>query len=406
MEETKNEKWQINFLIIAISQAISLLGSGAVQFVLIWWIVDKTGSALSLTYTTVLSLIPSVFIGPFAGALVDRLKRKTVIISADLFTGVIALLFSLLFSIGEPPVYMIGIVLFMRSIGNIFHSPAIQATMPLLVPKEQLIKANSINQFLGTGSFLLCPILGAAMYDLLPMKYILLSDFAGALIACTAILIIKIPELPIVIKKKPNMLREIKEGLIIYMQDKQLFLVTIILCIALLFLSPTGTFLNLIVGTVFHGSVWHVSASRVLSSIGALVSFMVIGIIGAKIKDKLNGTLFGIIIVGLSAFIVGILPHNNIGLNLLLIVCLFFGAGMNIYNIPYRTYIQENIPREKLGRVFSLYSSLMSLLMPIGLIITGPIAEKVGMDRYFIIAGLGSMATIIIGKIILKIKKL
>jgi len=67
---------------------------------------------------------------------------------------------------------------------------------------------------------------------------------------------------------------------------------------------------------------------------------------------------------------------------------LAMGASMNIYNVPYIAYIQENFPKEVHGRTFSLVGSLMSLAMPIGLLIAGPVAEHYGLTLWFVIAGI------------------
>lgn len=68
-------------------------------------------------------------------------------------------------------------------------------------------------------------------------------------------------------------------------------------------------------------------------------------------------------------------------------LCLALGASMNLYNIPYIAYLQETIPKEALGRAFSLMGSLMSITMPIGLLIAGPVAEAYGVPLWFLVAG-------------------
>ncbi|NTU75513.1 MAG: MFS transporter, partial [Anaerolineaceae bacterium] len=80
--------WFKRFAPIWIGQIFSLLGSGLVQFALVWYLTSKTGSAAILTTATFVALLPEVFIGPFAGALVDRWNRRRVMIIAD---GAIAL---------------------------------------------------------------------------------------------------------------------------------------------------------------------------------------------------------------------------------------------------------------------------------------------------------------------------
>ena len=80
--------WKRSFFPIWIGQIFSLLGSGLVNFSLVWYLTQSTGSATVLAMATLVAILPEVIIGPFAGALVDRLNRRVVMIIAD---GAIAL---------------------------------------------------------------------------------------------------------------------------------------------------------------------------------------------------------------------------------------------------------------------------------------------------------------------------
>jgi hypothetical protein len=94
----------------------------------------------------VLAFLSQLVLGPFAGVWVDRLNRKAVIIAADLFIGLAALVFALFFLLGNPPYWSVCMVLGIRAVGNVFHSPAIQAAVPMLVPQQELVRANGRSQ--------------------------------------------------------------------------------------------------------------------------------------------------------------------------------------------------------------------------------------------------------------------
>lgn len=174
--------WKKPFFTIATGQTVSLIGSSAVQFAVIWWLASETGSALMLAFSGLMAFLPQAILGPFAGVWIDRLKRKYVVITADLFIGVAALVFAIFFWIGPVPYWSACIVLGVRAVGGVFHTPAIQAMIPMLVPKEQLVRANGWSQFMQSGAFMLGPVLGAAMYGVLPMPVILLTDFLAHLL--------------------------------------------------------------------------------------------------------------------------------------------------------------------------------------------------------------------------------
>jgi len=94
MNQHQKNNWKRDFLTIASGQTVSLIGSAAVQFSLIWWLASETGSPIMMSIAGVFVFLPQFILGPFVGVWVDRLSRKTVIIAADLFIGLAALVFS------------------------------------------------------------------------------------------------------------------------------------------------------------------------------------------------------------------------------------------------------------------------------------------------------------------------
>lgn len=387
-----NTHWKKRFYTIAAGQAVSYIGSSAVQFALIWWLTKETGSALMLSLAGLCAYLPQALLGPFAGVWVDRLKRKTVMIAADLFTGFAALVFAAAFFLGSPPYWAVCVVLGIRAIGSVFHYPALQAAISLLVPQEELVKANSVNQFIFIGSFMLGPIIGAAMSAVWSMGFILLSDLVGALAACLAVSVVNIPELVHDSHEKKHFFKEMKEGALTYLEDKKLFLLTVFSMLVMLFITPLGSLYPLMVDTHFGGNAWQLSLVQVIYGVGMIAGAGVIGALGQRIKNKIATSIAGLLIYSITAFISGILPPTIIGLWVFAAVCLVMGAGNNVYSIPFTAYIQETIPNEKQGRAFSLFGCLMSLTQPLGLLIAGPVSEMLGVTSYFIIAGSVSFA--------------
>lgn len=84
----------------------------------------------------------------------------------------------------------------------------------------------------------------------------------------------------------------------------------------------------------------------------------------------------------------GLVPANLTGYWMFVFFCILMGGVGNLYNIPFTAYLQETVAPEKLGRVFSLFGSVMSGAMPIGLLLAGPLSEKLGIARWFLISGI------------------
>ncbi|WHH59737.1 MFS transporter [Petroclostridium sp. X23] len=380
------EKWEKSFLIIFIGEAISEIGSYAVQFSLIWWIASKTSSPLMMALSGLMAFLPQFFLGPFVGVWIDRLKRKAVIIYADLFIGVVATVYAVFFLFGNPPYWSACVVLGIRAIANVFYTPAIQSVIPMLVPKHGLIRANGWIQFMQSGALMLGPVLGAAMYAVLPLPVILLSDLVGALVASISIGIIKIPELKREQYQAQNFTKEMKEGFDIFLQDKKLLIVTLAAAIGMIFYMPLSSFFPLMTSEYFHASAWHAGIVQFGYAGGMMMCSILVGTYGT-IKNKLFVVHIGLLGLGLTSFFSGILPQSNTAFWIYAVLCTLMGASGNLYNIPYIAYMQETIPKEAHGRAFSVMSSLMSATMPLGLLIAGAVAEINGVASWFFITG-------------------
>lgn len=135
-----NKNWRRTFAVIYAGQAFSLLGSSAVQFAVIWRLTARTESALTLTAAAVVSILPNMLLGPFAGVWIDRHNRRTIMMAADGLVAASSAALGLLFLLlGEPPVGVIYGALFLRGVGGAFHTPAMQAAMLAVWPIAPLM---------------------------------------------------------------------------------------------------------------------------------------------------------------------------------------------------------------------------------------------------------------------------
>ena len=385
--DIQNTKWKRKFLIIVAGQTISLIGSSAVQFTMIWWLASETSSPLMMAFSGLVAFLPQMILGPFVGVWIDRLKRKYVIIAADMAMGVIALLFALYFQIGNPPYWTVCLVLGMRAVGNVFHTPAMHAVVPMLVPTDQLVKANGWSQFLQSGAFMLGPVLGAAMFAVLPMPIILMTDFFGALAACACILFIVIPDPPSLGAQSPHFLRELKEGASIFVSDKALLSATLTTTACMVFFLPLSSYYPLMSSDYFSVSALHGSLVELAYAGGMLAAALIMSFFG-NIKRKFLVVHCGLLGIGLTSLLCGLLPPQMWAFWIFTLICCIMGASGNIYGIPFMAYMQETIPPEAQGRAFSLFGSLMSAAMPLGLLLSGPYTEQNGVKSWFFISGI------------------
>ena len=131
------ENWKKTFAVIWSGQMVSILSSAVVGYAVIFWMSLETGSAEVLALAAIAGILPQSLLGPVVGVYVDRWDRRRTMILADSFIALCTLLLALLFRLGIAQMWHIYILLACRSVGSAFHTPAMQASVPLLAPASQ-----------------------------------------------------------------------------------------------------------------------------------------------------------------------------------------------------------------------------------------------------------------------------
>ncbi|NLC90156.1 MAG: MFS transporter, partial [Clostridiaceae bacterium] len=185
--------WQYVLTAFYSGQAASTLGTGLVQFALIWYVTFRTNSGLALTIMTIASFLPQLLIALVSGVWADRHDRRWVIILADGGIALASLIVALLFIKGYESIWLIFLVSAIRSLGGGIQGPAISALIPQIVPRENLVRSNGIYGTIGNIIQLLSPILGAAMVVMLPIWAIFMIDVGTAALAILIMLALPLP---------------------------------------------------------------------------------------------------------------------------------------------------------------------------------------------------------------------
>lgn len=383
----KTTKWKSQFLIVACGQAVSMLGSHGVQFALIWWLAEKTASPLMLGISGIAAYLPMSLFSPAAGIAADRYNRKFISIFSDMAMGMTALLYAGLMLFFELPVWTVFVMLCARGIGSTFQQPAIQSIIPQLVPKDQLVKTNGWMQLLNAGSFLLGPVIGAALYAAFPISVVLMSDVVGAIFASAALAAVNVPKLERTENGEKHFVSELKDGLRVFREDKALFSIVAAEALCMFFYAPLSSFYPLMTSDYFDLSAMHGSVVELSFAVGMMGSSLLFSSV-LKVERKIKVSFLGLFGMGTISALCGLIPPVYAGWLLFAALCVGLGASGNVHTIPLTAYIQETVDPGKMGRAFSVLTLISSVTMPVGLLFGSPIAEKVGVNVWFFISGL------------------
>ncbi len=382
----KTEHWQRSFYTLWAGQAVSLITSAVLQMAIIWHLTEETGSAMVLSIATLVGFLPQAILGPFIGVLVDRYHRKYVMIGADLLIAAVGLMLALASLAMELPVWLIMVVLFLRSVGTAFHSPALNAVTPLLVPEDQLTKCAGYTQSIQSASYILGPALAALLYAVWDLNSIILVDVGGAVLASILTAFVFIPRLEAgESAAQGNLMLEMKEGYSALRSNKGLFALLWVGALYMLFFMPINALFPLMSMKYFGGTTFHASLVEIVFAAGMLVGGLVLGVWGG-FKNRVMSLAASILLMGVSLMVSGVLPVKGYAVFVLCSTLMGFSAPF--YSGVQTALFQEKISPEYLGRVFALLGSVVSVAMPLGLVLSALFADTLGVNRWFLISGI------------------
>jgi DHA3 family macrolide efflux protein-like MFS transporter len=386
----------VPFFTIWSGQAISLVGSGLVQFALVWWLTKTTSSAAVLTFATLVAMLPKIILGPVIGALVDRWSRRIVMIAADSLVALAAAGLTVLFTLDAIQVWHVYGLIFVRALGGAFHHPAMVASTTLMVPRKDLVRIQGMNQALGGTLDLLAPTLGALLLEWLPMQGILAIDVSTALAAILPLCFISIPqpEAATVGEGKPSVLDDVRAGLHLVWNRSGLLLIIIMHALVYLLMVPAYSLLPLLVSEHLGGGALQLAWLQAANVAGSIASGLLLTLWGGFRRQAVT-MLLAQALSGVSWIVIGIAPANCLPL---VIGMAFLSSALNAMMLAATgALFQAVVPPAMQGRVTTLSLALVLAMTPIGLAIAGPAADKVGVQAWFVVGGLVTAALGMIG---------
>jgi DHA3 family macrolide efflux protein-like MFS transporter len=370
-------------------QVFSLLGSELVQFALVWWLTTTTGSAMVLVVASMMAVLPRIFVSPIAGALVDRWNRRLVMMAADVLSALAIVLLAVLFAFDAVQVWHVYVVMFVRAACSAFHWPAMQASTTLMVPEEHLARVAGLNQALQGVGAIVAPPLGALLIGVLPLQGVLAIDVVTAVLAISALLLVHIPQPQRAGSnegaKPPSMVADMREALRFLRAWPGLLMIIGIAILVNLLIMPALSLQPLLVTEHFGGDALHLALLQSAFGIGMVSGGVTLSIWGGFKRRSLTG-LLALALSGVGFAVIGVVPAKAYPAA---VAAMFFAWFMQpIANGSLVAVVQIIVPAEMQGRVFTLLQSGAGAMIPLGLVIAGPLVEVVGVQVWFLVAGL------------------
>lgn len=375
--------WKKNIILFLASQTVSLFGSSLVQYAIYWHITLETQSGLMMTIYIVCGFLPTFFLSPFAGVWADRYNRKTLIILSDSLIALSTLIMAILYIMGYNAIWLLFVMSAVRALGAGIQTPAVGAILPQLVPEDKLTKVNGTNGSIMAFVTLLSPMISGALLSIITIEKIFFIDVITAAIAVSILLILKVaPHAKALEKQNTSYLDDLSRGFA-YIKGHTFVKKFFRYCsIFFVLVAPSAFLTGLQVTRSFGNEVWRLSAIEVSFSVGMIAGGIIITSWGG-FKNRTHTMILASLIFGACAIALGSIPVFWIYLSFMLLC----GLAMPFFNTPSTVLLQEKVEPDYLGRVFGVLGMISSSLMPLGMLVFGPISDFVRIEYLLIGTG-------------------
>lgn len=376
--------WKRNVALFLASQAISLFGSALVQLAITWHITLTTQSGIMMTLSIVCGFLPPLFLSPFAGVWADRYDRKLLIVAADTMIALCTLLLALLFLRGYDSIWLLFVASAIRSAGAGIQMPAINAFLPQFVPQESLTRVNAVNGMIQSTMTLLSPMLSAALLTVASIEAIFFVDVVTAAIAVTILLgFLHVPPHERAREaQRTSYLADLRAGVTYIGKHEYLKAFFLFNAVFLSVIGPIAFLTPLQVARSFGEEVWRLSAIEVGFSLGMLLGGLLIAWWGG-FSNRLYSMALANVISGVCTVVLGIPPAFSIYVLLMGAI----GIIIPLFNTPATVMLQERVEGAYLGRIFGVNTMIASSLMPLSMLVYGPLADVIPIERLLVITG-------------------
>ena len=362
------------FVVVWIGQIVSILTTQMSQFALTIWAYEKTGSVTALGLVQVFYIAPFLIISPIAGAMVDRYNRKRMMMVSDVGALVATLFILVMQAVGALQIWHLYAAAILNGLANSFQWPAYSASVSLMVPKEQLGRANGLMSLMDQGPGVLAPLLAGALLPFIHLAGIVVLDFVTYLLALGALALVFVPQPPQTsegAQSQGHFLQEVTYGFRYIFARPSLLGLQMVFFFGNFFSGIAFTLLAPMVLARTHNSEISLASVQTAGAVGGILGAIIMSAWGG-FKRRTHGVLIGWIWFGLFEGIVLGLGRSVPVWMLAVFISALSGPLTNGSN---QAIWQSKVAPDVQGRVFAARRLIAWFTNPITPIIAGLLAD-------------------------------
>ncbi len=381
-----------DYRLLWIASVTSLFGDGIYTVALAWLVYDITNTATALSVVGMMVSIGLVTFLLVGGVVADRVDRRHQMIGADITRGLVVTVIGVLAVTGTAEIWMLAVLGLVYGVGDAFFNPASSAIIPQLLPAEAVVQANALSEVGRPLAFrLVGPALGGLLVGLFGAGTAMFIDAGTFLLGILLLSLIR--PLPPLRTEHAHPLQDLKEGWAFLRAHAWLWATCLAAGIAVLATyAPLQVLLPYVVRNDLHDSASTYGLILTVGGLGGLVGGLVMSQVG--MPRRALAVMFWVWAVGDAAFFIAApatAPWH------LMVLTITFSFAMAVGAVIWGTLIQTRVPQDMMGRVSSVDWLVSFGLAPVSFAITGPIADRFGVDAtIYGAATVGSLCLVVV----------
>ena len=374
-----------NLGLFIIGKLISVFGSAIYTFAIGLYVLKQTGSGFSFALTLFVGLIPTIIFSPVAGYMSDRFDKKKIVVFMDFANGMMFLILFMLtlkFELNQPMIY---ISTFMTTVFTTFFGIAFEAAKPNLVADEKLMSINSLSKVIDSTALILAPVLGGLIFAFTDIKTFILINAVCFIFSAVIETMIDFNyniKSTVEINDDGGFVEDIKDGLTYIRKSSEIVKMINVLVILNFFISFSVTVpLPYIINNLLNLSSNQYGIIQGAFPVGMILGAVAVGKIIEKI-DYMKLLIFSSITLSVAIALLGLplvlADASSLAYMIYYIsIMVIFGIAISFIDVPILWLMQKSIPDNLRGKVLSISMSIVKLIAPLGLVISGMIINSV-----------------------------
>ena len=374
-----------NFQLFFAGQLISLVGTWMDNIAEAWLVYRLTGSSLLLGTVAFAGQIPVFLLAPIGGMVADRCDRRRVVIATQTASMILAGILAALTLSGRVKVWEVILLASLMGVVNAFDIPARQAFLVEMVGREDLMNAIALNSSMFNGARVIGPAIAGILVASIGEGWCFFANSVSYIAVIAGLLLMRI--VPRAVEEEgDSALEHIAEGFRFVRRTSPILALLLLLGVVSLVAMPYSVLMPIFAARILHGNARTLGTLMGATGIGALTGALVLasrtGLKGLSRWVAISCAGFGLALILFSfsrwyfLFVILLVP---------------VGFAMMVQMASSNTLIQAMVPDRLRGRTMAVYSMMFMGMAPLGSLLSGALADRIGAPWTVAVGGLGAI---------------